>query len=206
MPVVRGGGYTVEGWGRTRIRTDLVRDGEVWLRDHQTGRDHHIALGSEYPPMRVGHGVSMLWVNGEHYATANHHTGVMETYFLSDAAGPYRRATHGCLALILALLVGPAVFFLALFTLNAAFPAAWPALLHLVAPAHHWTRPELNGLCYKLPGWGAAASAVVAWVGYRRTNRRAGTHHAGMQEALDAAVDQHLRGYQRPDTNSWHLA
>ena len=29
----------------------IVEDGEVWLKNHQTGRDHHFKLGSEYPPM-----------------------------------------------------------------------------------------------------------------------------------------------------------
>ena len=210
LPVVHGNGCTLDGWGRTRIRTDVVRAGEVWLRDHQTGRDHHFNLGSEYPPMLVGHDVSMLWVNGEHYATANHHTRAIETYFLSDAVGPYKAETNGWMAAVLALLIGPAVFFLALFALNAALPNAWSKFLHAIEPLHRWTQSEASGLCSTVIWWGVPISALVTWVCYLISKARARAHNARLdaelQDALDTAVDQHLRAYRLPGHGTRHLS
>jgi hypothetical protein len=37
VPIVHGRGYSIEGWGGTRIQTEVIRDGEVWLKNHQTG-------------------------------------------------------------------------------------------------------------------------------------------------------------------------
>lgn len=160
--------------------------------------------------MKVGHDVTLLWVNGRHYAVVNHHTGKMLRYALSDAVGPYKPLTNGCAALCLALMVGPAVFFLALFALGVALPHAWPNLLHAIAPAHRWTYPEVNGLFSELIGWGVAASILGTWIGYRISNRRARAYNARLdaelQDALEAAVDQPLRAYRVPGHGVSHLS
>src|SRR5260370_14805621 len=107
VPIVHGRGYSLDGWGGTRIETDVVRDGEVWLKNHQTGRDHHFKLGSAYPPMLPGHDVTILEVNRQRYAIANHNTRVLQNYSLTLAVGPYKSSISACPTPILALILPP---------------------------------------------------------------------------------------------------
>jgi uncharacterized membrane protein (DUF485 family) len=195
IPIVSGNGYTVEGWGRTNIRTDVVREGEVWLKDHQTGRDHHFTLGSEYPPMLVGHDVSMLWVNEQRYAIANHNTEKLVSYPLARAVAPYRSLVSGCATAILVLVVAPVAFLGAMILLAVLFPG----FLHTVAPSHRW---EVYGLILKVILFGVPLASFMSWLLINLFNRKAQKHNARLnaelQQRLSEAINQYINSYRLP--------
>jgi len=196
VPIVHGRGYSIDGWGGTRIQTDVVRDGEVWLKDHQTGRDHHFKLGSEYPPMLPGHDVTILEVNRQRYAVANHNTGVLQKYSLTRAVGPYKSAIGGCATAILALIVVPVVLINAIWMLVVFFPS----FVYAIAPTHHWTRPEVYGLLFKLIMVGIPVASFATWLFIRSANRKVRAHNAKLDAelgaGLSAAVNQHINSYR----------
>jgi hypothetical protein len=198
VPIVRGRGYTVEGWGRTRIDTDVVREGEVWLKNHQTGRDFHFELGSEYPPMLPGHDVTILEVNQQRYAIANHNTGQLLTYSLPYALGPYKSAAGGCVTAILALIVAPIVFVSVLSTVVAFFPG----FVHAIAPAHRWMRPEVYGLIAKILTVGIPVASFATFIWIWASNRKVHAHNARIngevQAQLSDALNRYVHSYRPP--------
>ena len=196
VPIVHGRGYSIDGWGGTRIETDVVRDGEVWLKDHQTGRDHHFQLGSEYPPMLPGHDVTILEVNHQRYAVANHNTGVLQKYSLTRAVGPYKSPIGGCVTAILALIVVPIVLVNAVWLLLALFPG----VMYAIAPTHHWTRPEVYGQLFKLGTVGIPVASFATWLFVMAANRKVRAHNAQvdaeLRVQLSAAVHQYVSSYR----------
>src|SRR5260370_20826317 len=50
VPIVHGRGYSIDGWGGTRIQSDVVRDGEVGLKEHQTGGEPPSNIRTHAPP------------------------------------------------------------------------------------------------------------------------------------------------------------
>jgi len=198
IPIVHGRGYSIDGWGGTRIETDVVRDGEVWLKNHETGRDHHFQLGSEYPPMLPGHDVTILEVNHQRYAVANHNSGVLQKYSLTRALGPYKSAIGGCATAILALIIAPIVLISAL----GLFDALFPSFLYAIAPAHRWPRPEVYGLVFKLIMVGIPVACFATWLFIMSSNRKIRAHNAKLdaelRAQLSAAVNQYINAYRPP--------
>jgi hypothetical protein len=104
MPIVSGGGTTISGWGRTRIRTDIVERNEFWLRTPD-GRDYHFVLGNSLvPDMLLEHPVTVILYRETICAVVNHATQRQVTYHPLRPSGPYRSLGEasliGCLALL----------------------------------------------------------------------------------------------------------
>jgi hypothetical protein len=74
VPDTRGGGCTIDGYGRSWVNTTVRDELSVWLVDHQSGQQHKIDFGTDYLPMRYGHDVTLLWANGKLCTIANHTT------------------------------------------------------------------------------------------------------------------------------------
>lgn len=75
IPITRGGGCTIRGYGTSWVDTAVRDELSVWLRDHQTGAQHKMDFGADFLPMRMGHDVTLLWANGQLVTIANHTTG-----------------------------------------------------------------------------------------------------------------------------------
>src|SRR5690348_14277935 len=87
VPVVSGGGLTLGGVGKVRVRTDLHESHEFWLRDRD-GHDHRFPMGAApFPAMLLDHAVTVVVSGGSLCAVANHSTGEQTWY---RPVPPYR--------------------------------------------------------------------------------------------------------------------
>jgi len=146
--------------------------------------------------MLPGHDVTILEVNHQRYAIANHNTGVLQKYSLTRAVGPYKSLIGGCVTAILALIVVPIVLVNAVWILLALFPG----VMYAIAPTHHWTRPEVYGQLFKLGTVGIPVASFATWLFVMAANRKVRAHNAQvdaeLRVQLSAAVHQYVSSYR----------
>jgi hypothetical protein len=110
IPIVRGGGATVRGYGGSWVGTTVHDSFSAWFVDHQTGQQHKIDFGSDYLDMRFGHDATLLWANDQLFAIANHTTGKIRYPALHRALLPEKIVGLSCftvaILLFLAVLEG----------------------------------------------------------------------------------------------------
>ena len=141
-PFVHGEGRSFAGFGRSHITTELVKETSVWLKDHQTGREHRFDLGSIDLPIRTGHDITFLWVNLRLYAIHNHSTAETRYFPFPPAVPPFRKVRFRRLGSVLWVLLGVLLFGFAVLPLLLGL-SAYPVLAAVGQP-DLWTAKILD--------------------------------------------------------------
>jgi hypothetical protein len=132
IPVVRGCGLSVRGYGSSWVGTTVHNVLSCWFVDHQTGQQHKIDFGQDYLDMRYGHDATMLWANDQLYAIANHTTGQIKYPALNRPILPQKKVGSILFHIVaLPVLLGLTALFL------------WIGLAYTKAAAHGQSRMQM---------------------------------------------------------------
>jgi hypothetical protein len=139
IPVVRGGGVTVRGYGSSWVGTTVHDTFSAWFVDHQTGQQHKIDFGGDYLDMRFGHDVTMIWANDQLYAINNHTTNRIKYPGLRRAILPEKNVSSAFVSFVLFLILAVLGGLMSLMLTGALLAIAAPGLWQ-----HHHQHYELN--------------------------------------------------------------
>jgi hypothetical protein len=210
VPFVHGEGRSFLGFGHSRVTTEVIKETSLWLRDHQTGKEHRFDLGEVDLPARAGHNVTLLWVNRQLYAIHNYSSGETKYFELHPSVAPFRKERfRGLVGVVLALL-GVPLFGMVVLPLIIGV-CAYP-LLAAVGRPDLWTPRAIDPYIAASIPWLVPALMILTAVLVFLRNKEIRTYNCairgGLQREIDSAMEQHVFAYPSctPDLRSKRAA